>query len=290
MDALPELPDDVQGGLAIRVPGLLDADPLEVRARLLALGEALGVDLGVAGRLVAKVRDVFAAFAAVGHTQITLRPARQFACEFLKLNATAQLDGMHPATRKETAAGCCCARKPVPPPPLLRQVPALWNRSPEAAAAKLSGFASALGVDVPAAAALLMGAPQLAGVNAPTIVAERVEAVGDALGLATRQVLMVSVPVCPSTGPLTPAAPSPPPAPAAPYPPPPPPPAHVLLHAQAALSLGRQPMLWVVGSSDVRSPAPVLAERLGLTMADAATLLERMPVLLAYQPDWLCLK
>jgi hypothetical protein len=68
------------------------------------------------------------------------------------------------------------------------QVPLLWNRSPEAAAAKLNGIAKELGVEGAAAAALLMGAPALASINMPGVVRDRVEAVSDALGVSTAQV------------------------------------------------------------------------------------------------------
>jgi hypothetical protein len=68
------------------------------------------------------------------------------------------------------------------------QVPLLWNRSPEAAAAKLNGIAKELGIEGAAAAALLMGAPALASINMPGVVRDRVEAVSDALGVSTAQV------------------------------------------------------------------------------------------------------
>ncbi|KAF8056875.1 hypothetical protein HT031_006219 [Scenedesmus sp. PABB004] len=175
VDALPELPDEVQGGLAVRVPGLLELPPAEVRARLEALAGALGLGLAPTARLISKV-------------------------------------------------------------------PLLWNRSPEAAAAKLGAVGAELGVGGEAAAALLISAPALASVNMPGVVRERVERVGDALGTST---------------------------------------------AQAAESLGRQPMLWVVGRGDVRSPVPALASSLGLSAAEAAGLVERMPVLLACETAWL---
>lgn len=74
--------------------------------------------------------------------------------------------------------------------------------------------------------------------------------------------------------------------------------------------VGRQPMLWVVNRSDVRTTVPALAAALGLPQqqqqqlsdhpeqqkqqqqeaADATTLAERMPVLLACETDWLRLK
>jgi hypothetical protein len=71
---------------------------------------------------------------------------------------------------------------------IVPQVPLLWNRSPEAAAAKLNGIAKELGVEGAAAAALLMGAPALASINMPGVVRDRVEAVSDALGVSTAQV------------------------------------------------------------------------------------------------------
>jgi hypothetical protein len=57
-------------------------------------------------------------------------------------------------------------------------------------------------------------------------------------------------------------------------------------------------MLWVVNRSDVRTNVPALAGALGLEQqqqqqqqgADAATLAERMPVLLACETEWLRLK
>lgn len=83
------------------------------------------------------------------------------------------------------------------------------------------------------------------------------------------------------------------------------------VHAQAAVMVGHQPMLWVINRSDVRTTVPALARALGLEgqqqqqqapqdaaaagdaaggVADAATLAERMPVLLACETDWLRLK
>lgn len=55
-DALPELPDDIQGALATRLPGVLSAPPAEARARLERIGELAGIGLEAAARLVAKVR------------------------------------------------------------------------------------------------------------------------------------------------------------------------------------------------------------------------------------------
>lgn len=67
--------------------------------------------------------------------------------------------------------------------------------------------------------------------------------------------------------------------------------------------IGRQPMLWVVSRGDVRSNVPALARALGLQQqhhqpaagqqeeaADATSLVERMPVLLACETSWLKLK
>lgn len=60
--------------------------------------------------------------------------------------------------------------------------------------------------------------------------------------------------------------------------------------------VGHQPMLWVVNKGDVRTNVPALAAALGLQQpqqqqgGDAATLAERMPVLLACETDWLRLK
>lgn len=68
------------------------------------------------------------------------------------------------------------------------QVPLLWNRSPEAAAAKLSSVANALGVDVPAAAALYMAVPALASINMPGVVKDRVDLLSDALGVPCAKV------------------------------------------------------------------------------------------------------
>jgi hypothetical protein len=88
------------------------------------------------------------------------------------------------------------------------QVPLLWNRSPEAAAAKLSSVASALGVDAPAAAGLYMAVPTLASINMPGVVRDRVEAVSDALGVTCAKVreggfvpLHPALPLCPGAPP-----------------------------------------------------------------------------------------
>jgi hypothetical protein len=73
---------------------------------------------------------------------------------------------------------------------------------------------------------------------------------------------------------------------------------------QAAVMIGRQPMLWVVSSGDVRTSVPALANALGLQQqqqqqqsqqpdqggGSAAALVERMPVLLACETAWLQLK
>lgn len=64
IDALPDLPDEVQGALAMRVPGLLDLEPQEVRGRLTALAAALGLELELTARLVGKVGDVVQACGA----------------------------------------------------------------------------------------------------------------------------------------------------------------------------------------------------------------------------------
>lgn len=55
VDALPELPDEVQGALAMRVPGLLDLPPEEVRQRLETLSKTLELDFIQTSRLVGKV-------------------------------------------------------------------------------------------------------------------------------------------------------------------------------------------------------------------------------------------
>jgi hypothetical protein len=55
IDALPELPDEVQGALAMRVPGLLDLEPQEVRARLQTLAKSLELEFEPTARLVGKV-------------------------------------------------------------------------------------------------------------------------------------------------------------------------------------------------------------------------------------------
>ena len=68
------------------------------------------------------------------------------------------------------------------------QVPLLWNRSAEAAAAKVSAVATALGIDVPAAAGLYMAVPALASINMPGVVRDRVEALSDSLGVTCAQV------------------------------------------------------------------------------------------------------
>jgi hypothetical protein len=67
-------------------------------------------------------------------------------------------------------------------------VPLLWNRSPEAAAAKVSAVAAAVGVDAAAAAALYVAVPALASINLPGVVRDRVGAVSDALGVTCAQV------------------------------------------------------------------------------------------------------
>lgn len=55
VDVLPELPDEVQGALAVRIPGLLELPPEEVRQRLEALSKALELEFGLTARLVGKV-------------------------------------------------------------------------------------------------------------------------------------------------------------------------------------------------------------------------------------------
>jgi hypothetical protein len=55
INVLPELPDEVQGALAMRVPGLLDLEPQEVRARLQTLAKTLELEFGLTARLVGKV-------------------------------------------------------------------------------------------------------------------------------------------------------------------------------------------------------------------------------------------
>lgn len=91
---------------------------------------------------------------------------------------------LHAATHPHVAAATAAAAAPYPLP----QVPLLWNRSAEAAAAKVSSVASALGIDVPAAAALYMAVPALASINMPGVVRDRVEALSDALGVPCAQV------------------------------------------------------------------------------------------------------
>lgn len=59
VDALPELPDEVQGAIAMRVPGALDIAPQEVRARLEGLSSAMGIDFVTTAKLVGKVRALF---------------------------------------------------------------------------------------------------------------------------------------------------------------------------------------------------------------------------------------
>ena len=70
-------------------------------------------------------------------------------------------------------------------------MPLLWNRSAEAAAAKLSSVATALGVGLPAAAALYMAVPALASINMPGVVRDRVEGLSDALGVPCAKVRAV---------------------------------------------------------------------------------------------------
>jgi hypothetical protein len=56
-DALPELPDDLQGALAATLPGALREPPAATRAKLEAIAAAAGgLTLEAAGKLVAKVR------------------------------------------------------------------------------------------------------------------------------------------------------------------------------------------------------------------------------------------
>lgn len=71
---------------------------------------------------------------------------------------------------------------------MVSRVPLLWNRSPEAAAAKVRGVADALGVGAGAAAALFVAVPALASINLPGVVRDRVDAVSDALGVTCAKV------------------------------------------------------------------------------------------------------
>ncbi|KAI8463015.1 MAG: hypothetical protein J3K34DRAFT_159499 [Monoraphidium minutum] len=117
-EAFPDLPDDLQGALALRLPGVTAAPHAETRAKLQRIGELAG----------------------------------------LGLEATARLIG---------------------------RAPLLWNRSPEAAAQKVTALASELRVAAADAAALLCAQPQLASVSVPGVTAERAEALAAALGVTT---------------------------------------------------------------------------------------------------------
>lgn len=55
VEALPELPDEVQGAIAMRVSGTLDMAPQDVRARLDALSAAMGIDFVTTAKLIGKV-------------------------------------------------------------------------------------------------------------------------------------------------------------------------------------------------------------------------------------------
>jgi hypothetical protein len=54
-DAFPELSDDLQGALAMRLPGVLSAPHAETRARLERVGELAGLGLEATARLMVKV-------------------------------------------------------------------------------------------------------------------------------------------------------------------------------------------------------------------------------------------
>jgi hypothetical protein len=136
IDVLPELPDEVQGALAMRVPGLLDLEPQEVRVRLQTLAEILGLELEPTARLVGKVRGLAAAglvmlwieiechhiAAAALHTAV---PCSQRFCKTGHQQQqhvmSLSLSNTHEMT---LSRHLCCAL----------QVPLLWNRSLEAAA------------------------------------------------------------------------------------------------------------------------------------------------------------
>ena len=85
---------------------------------------------------------------------------------------------------------------------LVGRAPLLWNRSPEAAGARVAALAEELRVPAADAAALLTAAPQLAAIGVPGVAAERVEALAAALGvklstaveMVGRQPMLWSVP------------------------------------------------------------------------------------------------
>ncbi len=84
--------------------------------------------------------------------------------------------------------------------PGLLQVPALWDRPPEAALSKLQAMSSELSCDVPAAAALLMAVPSLHDINMPGIVRDRMEALAAALAVSVASVSWVRAVSCTGYG------------------------------------------------------------------------------------------
>lgn len=68
------------------------------------------------------------------------------------------------------------------------QVPSLWNRSPQAAAEKVSSLANELGVNLGAAAGLMIAQPSLGGINVPGVVKDRVERLSATLDVSDAKV------------------------------------------------------------------------------------------------------
>jgi hypothetical protein len=56
--SFPDLPDEVCGGLALGLPGILGSPHEQTREKLEQLAAAMGVTLETAARLMAKVRGV----------------------------------------------------------------------------------------------------------------------------------------------------------------------------------------------------------------------------------------
>jgi hypothetical protein len=134
---------------------------------------------------------------------------------------------------------------------LIARCPALWQRDPQVAGARVAAVAAELSsssserVSLDDAARLLRALPQLAAdVTVPGAAAERVQRASDSLGLKL---------------------------------------------AEAARLVARQPLLASVPKQDVRCPPAKLAERLGLSggAAAGAAFCARAPVALALRPEWI---
>lgn len=163
--------------------------PLQVRDRLENLSAALGLDFVTTARLVSKVR---------GNSSSSRRQQRSRRQQHGRGDNAAGtpkhyvvgVQGRRSALRRVTVSLCVLGL--LPPTSMwfacAPQVPLLWNRSPEAAAAKLSSVAVALGVALPSAAALYMAVPALASINMPGVVRDRVDGLSDALGVTCAKV------------------------------------------------------------------------------------------------------